>query len=79
MLATIALARPDPDPYFLHGGIVGHVHPTCEHGIDTLEVQTCAPRVDKVCMTKDVASQEIEFEKRYEKMFSMKTKLGVIQ
>ena len=78
MLATIALARPDPDPYFLHGGIVGHVHPTCEHGIDTLEVQTCAPRVDKVCMTKDVASQEIEFEKRYEKMFSMKTKLLIL-
>ena len=64
MLAAVALARPDPDPYFYHHGVVGHVHPTCEHGVDTLEVQTCAPRVEKVCMTDDVMSQEITYEKR---------------
>merc|ERR1711923_414200 len=64
MLADVALARPDPDPYFYHHGVVGHVHPTCEHGVDTLEVQTCAPRVEKVCMTDDVMSQEITYEKR---------------
>merc|ERR1712241_649013 len=30
MLAAVALARPDPDPYFYHHGVVGHVHPTSE-------------------------------------------------
>merc|ERR1712021_284576 len=61
MLAAVALARPEADPQFYHHGyhhgVVGHVHPTCEHGVDTLEVQTCAPRVEKFCVTKDVVSE----------------------
>merc|ERR1712156_5132 len=64
MLAAVALARPDPFHHFYHHGVVGRVHPTCEHGVDTLEVQTCAPRVEKGCMTDDVMSQEITYEKR---------------
>ena len=68
MLAAMALARPEAeaeaDPYFYHHGVVGHVHPTCEHGVDTLEVQTCAPRVEKFCVTEDVISEEITYEKR---------------
>merc|ERR1712021_89808 len=68
MLAAVALARPEADPQFYHHGyhhgVVGHVHPTCEHGVDTLEVQTCAPRVEKFCVTEDVVSEEITYEKR---------------
>merc|ERR1712051_58024 len=68
MLAAVALARPEADPQFYHHGyhhgVVGHVHPTCEQGIDTLEVQSCAPRVDKICNTVDVVSEEITYEKR---------------
>merc|ERR1712080_727001 len=64
MLAAVALARPEADPYFYHHGVVGHVHPTCEQGVDTLAVQTCAPRVEKVCNTNDVVSEEIEYKKR---------------
>ena len=72
MLAAVALARPEAapeaeaeaDPYYYHG-VVGRVHPTCEHGVDTLEVQTCVPRVDQVCITEDVPSEEITYEKRY--------------
>merc|ERR1739844_855066 len=64
MLAAVAFARPEADPYFYHHGVVGHVHPTCEHGVDTLEVQTCAPRVEKFCVTEDVISEEITYEKR---------------
>merc|ERR1711971_690402 len=41
MLAAVALARPEADPQFYHHGyhhgVVGHVHPTCEQGIDTLQ------------------------------------------
>merc|ERR1712172_255683 len=61
MLAAVALARPEADPQFYHHGyhhgVAGHVHPTCEQGIDTLEVQSCAPRVDKICNTVDVVSK----------------------
>merc|ERR1711881_221937 len=65
MLAAVALARPEADPYFFHHhGVVGRVHPTCEQGVDTLEVQSCAPRVDKICNTVDVVSEEITYEKR---------------
>merc|ERR1712172_423494 len=64
MLAAVALARPEADPYFYHHGVVGHVHPTCEQGVDTLEVQTCTPRVEQFCVTEDVMSQEITYEKR---------------
>merc|ERR1712172_124338 len=66
MLAAMALARPEAeaDPYFYHHGVVGHVHPTCEQGVDTLEVQTCAPRVEQVCVKEDVMSEEITYEKR---------------
>merc|ERR1711935_580657 len=68
MLAAVALARPEADPQFYHHGyhhgVVGHVHPTCEHGVDTLGVQTCAPRVEKFCVTEDVVSEEITYEKR---------------
>merc|ERR1711981_260773 len=70
MLAAVALARPEADPYFYHHGVVGHVHPTCEHGVDTLAVQTCAPRVDKVCATADVVSEEITYEKRCKNVVS---------
>ena len=64
MLAAVALARPEADPYFYHHGVVGHVHPECEHGVDTLEVQSCAPRVAQDCTTADVVSEEITYEKR---------------
>merc|ERR1712149_134460 len=70
MLAAVALARPEAkaeaeaDPFFYHHGVVGHVAPTCEHGADTLEVQTCAPRADEACTTADVVSEEITYEKR---------------
>merc|ERR1711899_332064 len=70
MLAAVALARPEADPYFYHHGVVGHVHPTCEHGTDTLEVQTCAPRVDETCETTDVVSEEITYEKRCKNVVS---------
>merc|ERR1711971_1419952 len=63
MLAAVALARPEADPYFYHHGVVGHVHPTCEQGVDTLEVQTCAPRVEQVCVKEDVMSEEITYER----------------
>merc|ERR1712002_972554 len=70
LLAAVALARPEADPYFYHHGVVGHVHPTCEHGQDTLEVQTCAPRVDEVCTKNDVVSEEITYEKRCKNVVS---------
>merc|ERR1711971_1199413 len=70
MLAAVALARPEADPYFYHHGVVGHVHPTCEQGVDTLEVQTCAPRVDQVCVEEDVMSEEITYEKRCKEVVS---------
>merc|ERR1712172_400826 len=74
MLAAVALARPEADPQFYHHGyhhgVVGHVHPTCEQGIDTLEVQSCAPRVDKICNTVDVVSEEITYEKRCKEVVS---------
>merc|ERR1712168_163687 len=68
MLAAVALARPEAkaeaeaDPFFYHHGVVGHVAPTCEHGADTLEVQTCAPRADEACTTADVVSEEITYK-----------------
>jgi len=74
MLAAVALARPEADPQFYHHGyhhgVVGHVHPTCEQGVDTLEVQSCAPRVDKICNTVDVVSEEITYEKRCKEVVS---------
>merc|ERR1712002_1062217 len=70
LLAAVALARPEADPYFYHHGVVGHVHPTCEHGVDTLAVQSCAPRVDKVCAKNDVVSEEITYEKRCKNVVS---------
>merc|ERR1712020_376858 len=70
MLAAVALARPEADPYFYHHGVVGHVHPTCEHGVDTLEVQSCAPRVAQDCTTADVVSEEITYEKRCKEVVS---------
>merc|ERR1719464_2661813 len=70
MLAAVAFARPEADPYFYHHGVVGRVHPTCEHGVDTLEVQTCAPRVDQVCVEEDVMSEEITYEKRCKEVVS---------
>merc|ERR1712130_973854 len=73
MLVAVALARPEAeaeaDPYYYHG-VVGRVHPTCEHGVDTLEVQTCVPRVDQVCITEDVPSEEITYEKRCKEVVS---------
>ena len=68
MLAAVALARPEADPYFYHHGVVGHVHPECEHGVDTLEVQSCAPRVAQDCTTADVVSEEITYEKIVRKL-----------
>merc|ERR1712119_19188 len=70
MPVAVALARPEADPYFYHHGVVGHVHPTCEQGVDTLEVQSCAPRVDKICNTVDVVSEEITYEKRCKEVVS---------
>merc|ERR1712170_287182 len=70
MLAAVALARPEADPYFYHHGVVGHVHPECEHGVDTLEVQSCAPRVAQDCTTADVVSEEITYEKRCKQVVS---------
>merc|ERR1719436_1892993 len=76
MLAAVALARPEAkaeaeaDPFFYHHGVVGHVAPTCEHGADTLEVQTCAPRADEACTTADVVSEEITYEKRCKEVVS---------
>merc|ERR1712109_61849 len=70
MLAAVALARPEADPYFYHHGVVGHVHPECEHGVDTLEVQSCAPRVAQDCTTADVVSEEITYEKRSKNVVS---------
>merc|ERR1711994_130830 len=72
MLAAVALARPEADPFhhFYHHGVVGRVHPTCEHGVDTLAVQSCAPRVDKTCTTNDVVSEEITYEKRCKNVVS---------
>merc|ERR1712168_72706 len=70
MLAAVALARPEADPYFYHHGVVGHVHPECEHGVDTLEVQSCAPRVAQDCTTADVVSEEITYEKRCKEVVS---------
>merc|ERR1711997_399145 len=64
MWAAVAFARPEADPYYFHHGVVGRVHPTCEHGVDTLAVQSCAPRVDKTCTTNDIVSEEITYEKR---------------
>merc|ERR1712154_448782 len=72
-------ARPEPeaeaDPQFYghlgyHAGVVGHVHPVCEHGADTLEVQSCAPRVAQDCTTADVVSEEITYEKRCKEVVS---------
>merc|ERR1712154_624800 len=66
MGVAVALARPEPeaeaDPQFYghlgyHAGVVGHVHPVCEHGADTLEVQSCAPRTENVCVTNEVVSK----------------------
>merc|ERR1711974_460518 len=65
MLAAVALARPEADPYFYHHGVVGHVHPTCEHGVDTLAVQTCKNVVSKTCspiIVKRSAEAEPEAE-----------------
>merc|ERR1719278_2525823 len=70
MLAAVAFARPEADPYFYHHGVVGRVHPTCEHGVDTLEVQTCNPRVDEVCVEEEVMSEEITYEKRCKEVVS---------
>merc|ERR1711997_67952 len=70
MLAAVAFARPEADPYYFHHGVVGRVHPTCEHGVDTLEVQTCAPRVEEVCVTEDVMSEEITYENRCKEVVS---------
>merc|ERR1739844_706701 len=70
MLVAVALARPEADPYLSSFGVVGHVHPTCEQGVDTLEVQSCAPRVDKICNTADVVSEEITYEKRCKEVVS---------
>merc|ERR1711962_1730776 len=76
MLAAVALARPEAkaeaeaDPFFYHHGVVGHVAPTCEHGEEALEVQTCAPRADEACTTADVVSEEITYEKRCKEVVS---------
>merc|ERR1712026_435278 len=70
MLEAVDLARPEADPYFYRHGVVGHVHPECEHGVDVLEVQSCAPRVDKDCTTADVVSEEITYEKRCKQVVS---------
>merc|ERR1711963_604226 len=39
-------------------------------GADTLEVQSCAPRTENVCVTNDVVSEEITYEKRCKEVVS---------
>ena len=46
------------------------VPPVCKTVTEDLEIQSCAPRAETVCETKDVISQEISYEKRCKEVTS---------
>ena len=65
-LAAIAMAAPEPHlGYGLAGGVVSSVPAACTPSTEEIEIQSCAPSADTVCVTNDIASEEIEYEKRY--------------
>lgn len=74
--AVSAAPKPEAeaDPQFYAGHPFGYpyaapvayapVVPVCTTVEEEIEVQTCAPRVENVCTTTDVTSQEITYEKQ---------------
>merc|ERR1712129_662149 len=70
LLAAVASAAPEAQighlglGYGLGGGVVSSVPATCVPSTEEIEIQSCAPSTDTVCVTNDIASQEIDYEKR---------------
>merc|ERR1711971_1312265 len=64
-LAAIAMAAPEPQlGYGMGGGVVSSVPAACTPSTEEIEIQSCAPTAENVCVTNDIASEEIEYEKR---------------
>merc|ERR1712238_572728 len=66
-LAAIAMAAPEPQLGYglgYGGGVVSSVPAACTPSTEEIEIQSCAPSTDTVCVTNDIASQEIDYEKR---------------
>merc|ERR1712045_1084705 len=66
--AVSAAPKPEAeaDPQFYAGHPFGYppAVPVATTVEEEIEVQTCAPRVENVCTTTDVTSQEITYEKQ---------------
>ena len=71
LLAAVASAAPEAQighlglGYGLGGGVVSATPAACTPSTEEIEIQSCAPSADTVCVTNDIASEEIEYEKRY--------------
>merc|ERR1711935_1303701 len=66
-LAAIAMAAPEPQLGYglgYGGGVVSSVPAACTPSTEEIEIQSWAPSADTVCVTTDIASQEIDYEKR---------------
>merc|ERR1712010_372365 len=70
LLAAVASAAPEAQighlglGYGLGGGVVSATPAACTPSTEEIEIQSCAPSADTVCVTNDIASEEIEYEKR---------------
>ena len=51
--------------------------PVCVTEEEDIEVQSCAPRLENVCETKDIVSQEITYEKKCKEVTSKQCTPGV--
>ena len=88
--AVSAAPKPEAeaDPQFYAGHPFGHpyvapvayapVVPVCTTVEEEIEVQTCAPRLENVCTTTDVTSQEITYEKKCKEVVDKQCTPGAV-
>merc|ERR1712161_120108 len=61
------MAAPEPQLGYglgYGGGVVSSVPAACTPSTEEIEIQSCAPTAETVCVTNDVVSEEITYEKR---------------
>lgn len=86
--SAYAAPSAEADPQFLgaypygihHAAPVLHtvpLAPVCVTEEEEIEVQSCAPRIENVCETKEITSQEITYEKKCKEVVSKQCTPGV--
>jgi len=69
-LSAAALAAPSADPQVVVGGVpqvaalpAGILAPNCKIEYEEIEVQNCVPKPNRVCDTKELKNEGIEYER----------------